>query len=71
MMKEKLTADYKQRLRKILRSHLSGRNIIQAINSYTVLVMRYAGGIIRWTKEELYSIDALTRKQLILHKAFH
>jgi len=33
--------------------------------------MRYSGGIIYWNKEDLYSIDVLTRKQLTLHRAFH
>jgi len=40
MMKEKLISDYKGRLRKILRSHLTGSNIVQAINSYAVPVIR-------------------------------
>ena len=71
MMKEKLVAEYKQRLRKILKSYLSGRNVIQAINSYAAPVMRYSGGIIHWTKEDLHSVDVLTRKQLTLHRAFH
>jgi len=70
MMKEKLLTDNKQRLKMILRSHLSGRNIVQAINSYVVSVMRYSEGIIHCTKEDLYSIDVLTRKQLLLHRAF-
>jgi len=56
MMKDKLTADYKQRLR----SHLSGSNIAQATISYAVPVMRYTGGIIRWTKAELCSVDVFT-----------
>ena len=33
--------------------------------------MRYSGGIIHWIKEDLYSIDVLTRKQLTLHRVFH
>jgi len=71
MMKDKLITEYKQRLRKLLRSQLSGWYIVQAINTYAVPVIRYAGGIICWTKEDLYSVDVLTRKRLTLHKAFH
>ena len=51
-----------------MRSHLTGCNIIQAINSYAVTVMRYSGGIVHWTKQDLYSLDVLTRKQLTLHR---
>ena len=62
---------YNKRLRKISRSYLSGQNIVQAINSYAVLVLRYSGGLIHWTKQDLFSLDVLTRKQLTLHRAFH
>ena len=50
---------------------MTGHNVVQAINSYAVPVLRYSGGIIHWTKEDLHSLDVLTRKQLTLHRAFH
>ena len=37
----------------ILKSKLNGRNIILAINSRAVPVVRYAAGILSWTKVQL------------------
>jgi len=34
-------------------------------------VLRYSGGLIKWSKEDLKCLDILTRKQLTLHRAFH
>lgn len=41
---------YLRRARQVLRSQLKGRNIFQAINSYTMSVIRYPTGIINWPK---------------------
>lgn len=34
-------------------------------------MLRYSGGLIKWTKEDLRCLDVLTRKQLTLYHAFH
>ena len=36
-----------------------------------VSVLRYGAGIIRWTKEELKTLDRMTRKVLTMNGAFH
>ena len=48
-MKEKLSDEYRHRVRKLLRSHLTGKNAIQAINSCAIPIMRYSAGIVDWT----------------------
>ena len=53
------------------RSKLNGKNIINAINSRAAAVIRYGGGIIKWTKEELRNIDRRTRKLLSMNWALH
>ena len=45
-MKNKVIAEYKRRLRLILKSILNGRNKIQAINTWAVALLRYGAGII-------------------------
>ena len=45
-MKIKITAEYKRRLRLILKSKLNGKNKIQAINTWAVALLRYGAGII-------------------------
>jgi len=49
-----------------LKSNLNGKNKINAINTWAVSVLRYGAGIIRWTKEELRSLDRRTRKILTM-----
>ena len=47
-MKNKVTAEYKRRLRLILKSRLNGKSKIQAINTCAVALLRYGAGIINW-----------------------
>ena len=42
----KTLSEYNKRVRKILKSKLNGGNIIKAINSWAVPVVRYTAGII-------------------------
>ena len=45
-MKIKVTAEYKSRLRLILKSKLNGKNKIQAINTWAIALLRYGAGVI-------------------------
>ena len=66
-MKSMLKAEYFRRTRKILKSSLNAGNIIQAINSTAVSVIRYGAGIIEWSKLELQEIDRKTMKLLTIY----
>ena len=46
---DKLSAEYRQRVLKFLQSHLTGSNLIHAINSYAIPILRYSAGIVSWT----------------------
>jgi hypothetical protein len=69
-VKEKTTAEYKRRVKAILRTELRGKNKIEAINSLAIPVVRYTGGIIKWNKEDLQNMDRATRKLLCAHRGF-
>ena len=56
-MKNKVTAEYKRRLRLILKSKLNGTNKIQATNTWAVALLRYGAGIINWKVGELKRMD--------------
>ena len=70
-MKENVTKEYYRRVRKILKSKLNGGNVINAINTRAVAIIRYGAGIIKWTKEELRNVDRKTRKLMNMHRALH
>ena len=61
--KQNVQKEYFRRVRKILKSKLNGGNIIKAINTKAVSVIRYGAGIIDSTKEELQIMDRKTRKR--------
>ena len=65
-MKDQIKKEYIRRVRNILKSKLNGRNIILAINSRAVSIVRYGAGIISWTKIELEEIDWRTRKLMTM-----
>ena len=45
-MKKKITKEYYRRLKLVLKSKLNGRNIILAINTWAVAVIKYGVEII-------------------------
>ena len=70
-MKIKVTAEYKRRLRLILKSKLNGKNKIQAINAWAVAMLKYRAGIINWKIDELKKMDRRTRKTLTMYGVLH
>ena len=70
-MKNKVAAEYKMRLRLILKSKSNGQNKIQAINTWVVTLLRYGTGIINWKVDELKKMDRMTRKTLTMYEFLH
>ena len=70
-VKEKLRNEYKRRVRKVLKSKLNGKNMVQAINTWAVSSLRYSAPFIEWTREALRTMDRMTRKMLTRHLALH
>lgn len=70
-MKIRLQNEYYRRLKRILKSKLNGKNVIMAVNTWAVSVLRYGAGVINWTKAELESIDRKTRKQMTIYGMLH
>ena len=58
-------------MKKTLSSKQNARNVIKAINSWAVSLLRYSGGIVNWTRSELPELDRKTRKLLTIHGALH
>ena len=59
-MKKILHKEYKGRVRKLLRTNLYSRNLILAINTLAVPLLRYSGGIIKWPQSDLRALDVET-----------
>ena len=70
-MKEKITKEYKQRQRLILKSKLNGRNKVTAINTWAVAIFRYGAGIIHWKAGELKDLDRKSRKTMTMYRGLH
>ena len=70
-VKRSMKKKYIRRVKKRLSSKLNASNIIKAINSWAVSLLRYSGGIVNWTKSELAELDRKTRKLLTIHCALH
>ena len=63
-----MCAEYKMSLRSMLQSKLNEGNLVKGINNYTVSVMSYTEDIVKWTREQLESLNKMTRKQQTLYK---
>ena len=70
-MKNKIQKEFLRRTRKLLETKFSGRNLIKRINTWAILLVRYSGSFLKWTKDELRQMDQRTRKLITMHKALH
>ena len=70
-MKDKIKKEYIRRVRNKLKSKLNGGNIISAVNSRAVSIVRCGAGIINWTKMELEELDRRTKKLMTMYGAHH
>jgi Reverse transcriptase (RNA-dependent DNA polymerase) len=70
-MKVKMIETYKKRLGLILKTQLTGKNKIAAINTYAVPVLAYSFGIIKWTQTDIHALEILTRTTLTKHRMHH
>ena len=70
-MTEKIKKEYLRRTRKLLETKLHSRNLIKGINTRAVLLIRYLGPFLKWTREEPKEMDQRTRKLMTLYKALY
>ena len=68
-MKSQTKKEYIRRMINIIKSKLNGGNIISAISSRAVSIVRYGAGIISWTKMELEELDWKTKKLMTMYGA--
>ena len=70
--KDLLSKEYKRRLKLLLKTKLSGKNKIMAVNTWAVAILRYSAGIVEWrSDDELKELDRKTRKMMKMHGALH
>ena len=55
----------------MLETKLNGGNIIKAINTWAIPVLRYSAPFLKWRNTELQELDRRTRKLLTMHNAHH
>ncbi|CAH2093004.1 unnamed protein product [Euphydryas editha] len=67
-LRQQISKEYFKRIKKLLKTHLSARNIIKAINSYAVPLLLYSFGIVNYSHRDICYIDIKTRKLLTLNK---
>ena len=70
-MKNKIKKKYIRRVRNILKSKLNGGNIISAISSRAVSIVRYGAVITSLTKMELKELDWKTKRLKTMYGAHH
>ena len=70
-VKKKAKREYFNRVRGILKSDISARNITNAICAFAMPIMRYGFGIVRWTQNELRKMDRQTRRLLTKFNFHH
>ena len=70
-MKLSISREYLRRIKKILKSKPNGGNVVSAINTRAVSLIRYGAGIINWSKEELRTLDRKTTKLQTIYKSLH
>ena len=70
-LKNKIQKEYPMRTRKLQETKPSNRNLIKAINTRAVPLVRYSGLFLKWTIDELKQMNQRTRKLMTMYKALH
>ena len=70
-MKRKVKEVYQKIVKVLMKTHLNGKNLFQALNTWAISVIRYSADFLDWTKEEAKELDRCTRKQFIAGRALH
>ena len=70
-MKDKVRKEYLRRVKATAGSQLHAGNLLQAVNTWAVSVVRYTAGILDWSTRELEAMDTKTRKILAMNRALH
>ena len=66
--RRKAKKEYIRRVKKILKTQLTAKNKIMAINQFALPVLTYGFGIVEWPQNELTALDVKTRKLLTINK---
>ncbi|CAK1584157.1 unnamed protein product [Parnassius mnemosyne] len=70
-IKENSKVKFMSRLKKVIKSHLSGGNKIRAYNSWVIPSLLYTFGITRWSQTELDDLDRRVRTLMTTHRMHH
>ena len=70
-MKRKVKEVYQKRITLLMKTHLNGKNLFLALNTWAITVIRYSAAFLDWMKEETKELYRWTRKQLIAGRALH
>ena len=70
-VKESTKKEYLSRVRNILKSDISAKNVTSSIKAFAMPIMRYGFGILKWTITELKTLDRKTRKILYKNNFHH
>jgi D-mannonate dehydratase len=69
-MKQKLGEEHLNRTKSILKTKLNVKNTIKAINTYTIPVLTFSFGIVKWTPTDLEKLQTKTIT-LLTRYSFH
>ena len=70
-MKDKIQKEYYRRVTPLTSSKLNGENIIRAINSRAVTLVRYSARVLKWTKDELTVVDRKAQNMMTMDRMYH
>ena len=70
-MKRKVKGVHQKRITLLMKTHLNGKNLFLALNTWAISVITCSAAFLDWTKEETKELDRWTRKQLIAGRALH
>ena len=66
-MKTIVKEEYIRRVKKVAESKLYAGNMVGAVNTWAVSVVRYTAGILEWTDSDLQAMDVMTGKRLTMN----
>lgn len=69
--KDRLLTEYLDRVRRVTRTKLLGKNMVKAINTYAIPLLAYSFGVIDWTDTDIRGIQRKTSRILTNARLHH
>ena len=71
LVKERIRNEFRKKINLVCKSGLHGKNLMKAINTFAISVLKYSFGFVKWSETDTEELQRNTRTILTKHRYHH